>query len=136
MIPAPGRTLTDLAMRLMLGIAPQTTTTFAAADCGLIAQLLLTMGQEFERAVDTRMQDIHELKALFGTAPADAARARFMGATPASLHLRDVNALHDEGMQLLAILHAQAEADDAALNARIWAFLRAHSERHKFETLG
>ncbi len=132
MIPAPGSALTDLAMRLLLTIAPQTANNFAAADSMLVGQLMLTLSQEFERAVATRMQDIDELRELFTDAPAQPARARFATATTASLHLRDVNHLHDEGMRLLIELHTEVEQTDADLNLRIWHFLRAHSERHKF----
>ncbi len=132
MIPAPGRALNDLAMRLLLTIAPQTANTFAAADSMLVGQLMLTLSQEFERAVETRMQDIDELQELFSQAPMDAARDRFAANTPASLHLQDVNALHDEGMRLLIELHTEVELSDPELNLPIWQFLRAHSERHKF----
>jgi len=123
-------------MRLLFTIAPQTTTGFAAADCGLVAQLLLTLGQEFERAIATRMQDIEELRALFAIAPDDEARAAFCTRQPRSLHLRDVNALHDEGMRLLIELHAHAELSDKTLDGRIWTFLRTHAERHKFDGAG
>lgn len=132
MIPAPGRALNDLAMRLLLTIAPQTANTFAAADSMLVGQLMLTLSQEFERAVATRMQDIDELRELFSQAPTDASRSRFATNTPASLHLQDVNALHDEGMRLLIELQTEVELTDPDLNLRIWLFLRAHSERHKF----
>ena len=74
MIPEPGRALSDLAMRLLLTIAPQTANTFAAADSMLVGQLMLTLSQEFEGAIATRMQDIDELRALFAQAPANAAR--------------------------------------------------------------
>lgn len=138
MIPEPGRALTDLAMRLLLTIAPQTANTFAAADSLLVGQLMLTLSQEFERAIATRMQDIDELRELLAHAPVShasslPARAQFATATPASLHLRDVNQLHDEGMRLLIELHSEVELTDADLNLRIWHFLRAHSERHKFD---
>ena len=132
MIPAPGQALNDLAMRLMLSIAPQTANTFAAADSMLVGQLMLTLSQEFERAVDTRMQDIDELQVLFSQARPDAARNRFATITPASFHLQDVNALHDVGMRLLIELHTEVELTDPDLNLLIWLFLREHSERHKF----
>ena len=137
MIPQPGQALTDLALRLLGNIAPNTTSTFHAADTALIAQLLLTLGQEFERAAAARMQDISELKDLLRTAPceapAKAAREAFLDAEPESLHLSAINVTHDSGMRLLIELHAWAERHDATLNKRIWTLLRAHSERHKFE---
>ena len=133
MIPEPGQALTDLASRLLFAIAPQTTNGFAAADSALVGQLMLTLAQEFERAVDTRMQDIDAIKTLFHLAPAAPERAAFCASTPASLHLRAVNRVHDEGMRLLITLHAEIELSDPDLNERIWRFLREHSERHKFD---
>ena len=44
----------------------------------------------------------------------------------------DVSAWLDGGMRLLIDLHQWAEANDAALNGRIWAFLAEHTERHAF----
>lgn len=133
MIPEPGRALTDLAMRLLFNVAPQAANTFAAADAGLVGQLVMTLGQEFERAIATRMQDIDEVKALLRDAPPTPERQAFLAQRPSSLHLRDVNVVHDTGMRLLSAWHAEVETLDDTLNRRIWAFLRAHSERHKFE---
>lgn len=133
MIPEPGRALNDLALRLLFNVAPQTANTFAAADTALVGQLVMTLAQEFERAVAVRMEDIEEIKALLRDAASSPARQAFLDRSPASLHLKDVNAVHDQGMQLLIELHAEAELSDAAMNERIWKFLRANSERHKFE---
>jgi len=132
-IPEPGRALTDLAMRLLFNVAPQTANTFAAADAGLVGQLVMTLGQEFERAVSTRMQDIDQMKALLRNAPLTADRESFLDQQPASLHLRDVNAVHDAGMRLISAWHAEVETTDDQLNRRIWSFLRDHSERHRFD---
>ncbi len=134
MIPEPGRALTDLALRLLFNVAPQTTNTFAAADAGLVGQLVMTLGQEFERAVATRMQDIDELKALLKDASPTPERTRYLAQIPASLHLKDVNVVHDAGMRLISALHAEVETTNDVSNRRIWSFLRAHSERHKFES--
>lgn len=133
MIPEPGRALADLAMRLLLNVAPQTANTFAAADAGLVGQLVMTLGQEFERAIATRVQDIDDLKVLLRDAPPSPERLAFLSQSPASLYLRDVNVVHDTGMRLLSAWHAEVEGTDDALNRRIWAFLRAHSERHRFD---
>jgi len=132
-IPEPGRALTDLAMRLLFNVAPQAANTFAAADAGLVGQLIMTLGQEFERAVSTRMQDIDEMKALLGDAPGTVDRRAFLAQQPASLHLRDVNVVHDAGMRLISAWHAEVEITDDQANRRIWTFLRNHSERHRFD---
>ena len=133
MIPEPGKALTDLALRLLLHIAPQAANPFAAADATLVGQLVMTLGQEFERAVATRMQDIDGLKSLLASAPPTPARTAFLESQPASLHLRDVNTVHDAGMRLLIEWHADVELADPETDRRIWHFLRDHSERHRFD---
>jgi hypothetical protein len=120
-------------MRLLFNVAPQTANTFAAADAGLVGQLVMTLGQEFERAISTRMQDIHDMKTLLRDAPVTAVRKAFLDQQPASLHLRDVNAVHDTGMRLISDWHAEVETVNDVLNRRIWAYLRDHSERHRFD---
>lgn len=142
MIPAPGQTLRDLATRIATDLLPSLSTPFSQADAGLITGLLMTMAEDYERAVDNRMRDIAEMRALFeetaANKPADIpgsdARAAFLHQAPASFHLADVTALHAEGFTLLIELHAWAEdAHETELEEAIWALLRTHSERNKFE---
>ena len=45
MITDPGKALSDLAMKLALSIAPQTTSLYAAADTGMTAMLLQCLAQ-------------------------------------------------------------------------------------------
>ena len=136
MIPAPAATLNDLALKLLLDVAPAAGNDYAMADTALIAQLLMALSQEFEVAAEQRMQDVRELKTLFqkvdgSVAQADA-REAYIARQPASLKLSVLVALHDAGMQLLIDLHAWAEQHDDALNRSIWKFLRRHTERHQF----
>lgn len=137
MIPAPAATLNALAMKLLTDIAPHAGSSYAVADSALIAQLLLTYAQEFETAIELRMQDVAALKSLFETAPDHAPllaeREAFIEQEPASLRLSDVNAVHDQGMRLLIELQAWAEQRDAGLNEEIWRALREQTDRHRFE---
>jgi len=147
MIPFPGRTLADLAMRIATDIAPATTSNFAQADSGLITGLLLGMAQDYERAVFNPMQDIDEIKTLCRhiiDLPEEA-RAGFEGlsacedfvnAEPASLMLSDVTALHAQALDLLIQIHSWAELHHAEVNLAVWQLLRRHSERHKFDIPG
>ena len=130
MIPRPQQAIADLAIRLAMRVAPNTTDTFSAADAGLIAQLMLTVSQEFERSIDSRMSDIADMKTLLADRPQGEG---YQDMQPASLSLTDVNAVHDEGMRRVIALHAWAEQHDEALNTEIWQYLRRHSERHKFD---
>lgn len=143
MITRLSQGLTDLAGKLAASIAPETSSSFAMANTGMIAMLLTALAQDAERAVDNRMTDIAEMKDLFHSVepgPADPAqapaRAAFCARVPESLKLTDVEALHREGVGLLISLHAWAEASDESLNRRIWDFLLHHTERNRLDLPG
>ena len=140
MIPAPGKTLTDIALRIANTIAPDAQSNFVQADAGLISALLLTLGQDYERAVDNRLQDIAGMQSLFERY-ADIATLgeeldKFVRRTPRTYQLRDINEVHAAGFALLIKLHAWSEEHDADLDVAIWDLLRAHSERNKFDMPG
>jgi hypothetical protein len=108
------------------------------ANTGLISMLMLSLAQDSERAVANRMADIEEIKALFRSneaqpAPGAEPRAAYCESAPQSLHLSDMDAFHGEGLTLVIDLHAWAEAQSPPLDRAIWQFLRAHTERNKFE---
>ena len=138
MIPKPSQTLTDLATRIATHILPDCGSEFGQADSGLLAGLLLTAAQEFERAVDCRMQDISDLKILLGNfssvLPAAIAWRPLLEREPESLHLTDVSQLHSQFLEVFIQLHAWAEEQaNQEFEAAAWAFLRRHTERHKYE---
>ena len=138
MIPRPGTALSDLAMKLAVSIAPETTSNFAMSNTALISGLMLVLAQDSERAVANRMADIDETKALFRRsdaqpAPGSDLRASYCGRAPTGLHLSEMDAFHREGFELLIDLHSWAEAHCPALNNAIWQFLRNHTERNKFD---
>ena len=140
MITTPGKALGDLAMKLAMSVAPETSSAYVMANAGMIAVLLQAIGQDSERAVANRLQDIAEIKVLFtlitdmeDEAPNPGAREAFLERVPPSMHLSDVTMVHAEGLNLLIELHAWAEANNAELNQSIWTFLLNHTERDKFE---
>lgn len=138
MIPQPARVLTDLAVKLAMSIAPETTSSFAMANTGLISMLMLSLAQDSERAVANRMADIDDMKALFLSidaqpGPGADLRAAYCDGAPLGLHLSEMDAFHGEGLKLLIDLHAWAEAHSPPLDQAIWRFLRAHTERNKFD---
>ena len=139
MIPYPSQTLADIAQRIATHLLPELDSEFAQADAGLIMGLLLTFSQDYERAIDARMEDIKDMQTLFAALPADTPALEkmraYVGQAPASLKLADVNQLHGEGLRHLIAVHAWAEAHDEDLDQAIWQLLRRHSERHKFELL-
>ena len=139
MIPRLSQGLADLAAKLARDIAPETGSRYAMANTGMVSMLLGALAIDAERAVDARMTDIDEIRSLLRSAPENAVPARqaaardLLGAAPPTLKLADVDALHARALTLLIDLHAWAEAEDAALNRRIWDFLARHTERHRLE---
>ena len=144
MITTPGKALGDLAAKLAMSVATETSSAYVMANAGMIAVLLQALGQDSERAVANRLEDISEIKAIFtlfaerqperkNEAPSRRARESFLKRTPPTLHLSDVMTLHAEGLNLLIELHAWADVNDAQLSQSIWSFLLNHTERDKFE---
>ena len=86
--------------------------------------------QETVKKQDVITQRIEQMREH---APNAAARADFAASKPATLTHADVSAWLDGGLALLIDLHAWAEQADADLDARIWGFLRRHTERHKLD---
>jgi hypothetical protein len=139
MIPQPSRALADLAGKLVNDIAPETSSTFAAANSGMIAMLLGALAQDAERAAANRMADIDDIQRLFTrlTPDCDPARAaertHYVERQPKSLRLTDLDALHADGMSLLISLHGWAEANDPELDRSIWGLLLNHTERNRLD---
>lgn len=137
MIPHPRQALNDLAGRIGSQVLPELSDPFTMADAGLISLLMSLLGEELENGVANRMADGEALRVLFADAvgePSGAqARAAFIDSQPESLTLTDVTVWLDRGLALLIELHAWAEEADDDLDRRIWSFLAAHTERHKFD---
>jgi len=138
-IPRGSRALGDLAMKLAMSIAPETSSTFAAANTVLVSSLMQCLALDYDRAAEVRMQDIRDMRALFRDAASGAPREitnrmpAFLDAEPASLRISDIDALHAQGLELLIAVHEHAEASgDTALDHRIWEFLERHADRHAF----
>ncbi len=137
MIPRAKEALNDLAGRLGMRVIPELGNPYTVADTGLISLLMTMLSTELESGVERRMADGEALKALFETAteaPGADARAAFADSHPDSLALTEVTAWLDRGLDLLIALHAWAEeTTDADLDRRVWAFLAAHTDRHRFD---
>jgi len=140
MIPRPQQALSDLAMKLMTSVAPDTQSAYAASNAGMIAMLMQCLAQEFDRAALVRTQEIDELTALFQSLrdvpPEDLARriAAYLRGSAESLRIEHLNARHAQGMELLIELHAWAETHRAEeLDREIWSFLTRHADRHAYQ---
>lgn len=136
MIPRPDQALVDLAARLATGIVPTIPTAYGIADAGMISMLMMALAREVGDGIARRLADGDELADLFAGAthaPGAKDRGAFVASEPASLTHADVSAWLDRGLALLIDLHAWSEREDADLDARIWAFLHRHTERHKLD---
>jgi hypothetical protein len=139
-IPRPRQALTDLALKLMLSVAPQTRSNYAASNTGMIAMLLQCLAQDFDRAAEVRSLDIAEMSALFHALPAGVDQSlvarieTFLTSHPKSLRIADLDAHHGEATRLLIELHAWSETNgDAALERSIWEYLARHADRHAYD---
>jgi len=140
MIPRPQQALTDLAMKLLFSVAPETQSTYAASSVGMIAMLMQCFAQEFDRAAEVRIEDMNEMAALFESMrdvpPENLVQpiAQFLRGSPESLRIEHLNARHAQGMQILIELHAWAETHRAEeLDLEIWNFLVRHADRHAYQ---
>ena len=149
MIPVPSKSLTDIAVRIATHLTPAIQTNYGQADGNLISALLLTMAQDYERAVYNRMQDIEEIKQLCAQClpqfteqsdstdlPDRQALSAFIDRQPDSLMLAHVTECHAQAFELLISLHSWAEEHNETVNLGIWQLLRRHSERNKFDIPG
>ena len=142
MIPRPQQALSDLAMKLLMSIAPETQSSYAASNAGMIAMLMNCLAQEFDRAAEVRTQDLAEVATLFTNLPATldtslaADIAAFLRGVPQSLRIEHLNVRHAEAMELLIRLHTWAEEHRAVeLDRAIWSFLARHADRHAFQVM-
>jgi len=147
MIPYPRQTLTDIAVRIATHLMPATSSSYAQADSGLVTALLLTLAQDFERAIFNRMADIDEVKSLCSQIrdipasdraelPSQSELDDFARQLPGSLMFADVNALHARAFEILIGIHSWAEAHHPDMALQVWELLRRHSERNKFDIPG
>ena len=114
MIPRPQQALGDLAMKLLVSVAPETQTPYAASTAGMIAL--------FESLRDVPPETLtSRIKA-------------FLQGSITSLRIEHLNARHAQGMELLIELHAWAETHRAEeLDREIWSFLVRHADRHAYQ---
>ena len=143
MIPRGAQALRDLAMKLAISIAPETTSAFAMANTGMVVMLLQCLAQDYDRAADVRTIDIDEMKTLLGDLRESAPREmhvaidEFARERAKSLRISDLDAFHARGLELLIRLHEHVERNgDTAADRRIWTHLTQFADRHAFQLMG
>ena len=144
MIPRHAHSLRDIAIKLAMSVAPETTSVYVASNTGMISMLLQCLAQDFDRAAESRVRDIAEMKQLFERALADvddgelATRLRaYLSTEPKSFTLTDLDAVSAQGQIALIALQTWAERTGKhAIDHDIWAFLERFADRHAFQLGG
>lgn len=141
MRPEADHILLGACAELSASIAPALPGDYATGTLNLIGLMMFMVAGEYDRAADVRHADIEAMRALLRDglalvrdpslrATLEAASA----ATPASLRISALDAVHDQMAAALIDLHAAVETrhDRAgdALAARIWSALVDMSDRH------
>lgn len=146
MIPQAKSGLDLLADKIMTSLSPAISDDYAVADSIIIATLMKCLSQDAERAVQTRMADLHAMQDLFEAALAVTKQASLRSKLERYLDRKaalplDVGALsevHAHASELLIELHSEVEQlcpqpDASQLNDAIWAYLGAHTQRHQYD---
>lgn len=134
-----------IAQRLLTHTAPALQHDFEVSDVGMMAGLLAAIAREYDRAAESRCQDIEEMRGLFIDAAEAlghcelAGRLRQLTARqPESLRISAINAVHDAFSEALIDLHARVEEERTdvwarPIERRIWQYYRNTARRHAFE---
>lgn len=142
MKPDVSRLLEVAAMQLMGQLGPALPTSYQQSTAMALGAILLSVGEEFERAAARRVEENTALRRLFGAARSvvsDAALYRRLSDAAASsdesLAVSALEATNAELRALLIDLHAHIEELDSpearSIDDSIWRELAASTERRK-----
>jgi hypothetical protein len=142
MTPDFDKVLTHLATTLLAEIAPLIPVDYAQKNAQLAAMLLSAGVEEWDRAVERRVDENRSIRALFLEAlpvVADAALRRRLESAgveaESPLRVSALNAENDRLRSLLIDLHAHVEDLDSPASRRIedaiWDELRRSTERRR-----
>jgi len=143
-IPQSQRAVSFLAQRLLTHVLPDQRTAFGAADVAFLSLAFEMVAQDLERGVHARLEDIRELRAIFGAArrlgPPDSLVARLAAAEArelTDLRLGPLDAVHAQhaaaGIELHAWIEEQRGPEAERLDREIWQHLERHAERHRYD---
>jgi hypothetical protein len=144
MIPQSRRAVSFLAQRLLTHVLPDQRTSFGAADVAFLNLAFEMIGQDLERGVYARLEDIREMRAIFSDARRlgthDSLGARLVAAEARELsdvRLGPLDEVHAQHCAALIELHAWIETlggpEAERLDREIWQHLERHAERHRYE---
>ncbi|HTO08116.1 MAG TPA: hypothetical protein VMR86_13790 [Myxococcota bacterium] len=144
MIAESKQAVSFLAQRLLTHVLPEQRTAFGAADAAFLNLAFEMIGQDLERGVHARLEDIRERRAIFAGArrlrlPESLAErlAEAEARELSDLRLGPLDGVHAQHGAALVALHAWVETrdgDDAArIDREIWQHLERHAERHRYD---
>ena len=140
MIPNTDDALRMLCQRLMTQLLPDLKTEYSQADGMLLGLLMNAIADEIASGINHRMEDIADMARLLKQGSAFNNTGNLADQTPASLNLRDVNALHDQFTRELIKLHEIVEhavtEKAAGLDREIWRYLGTTAGRHTITAMG
>ena len=106
----------------------------------LLGLLMNAIADEIASGINHRMEDIADMAKLLKQGSAFNNTGNLADQTPASLNLRDVNALHDQFTRELIKLHEIVEragtGKAAGLDREIWRYFGTTAGRHTITAMG
>jgi hypothetical protein len=142
MKPDPKRFLEVAAAHLMMSVAPALGPGYEQSNVLVLAGMLLSLGEELDRAAARRVEENRALRALFAEAASAAVdaglRQKLVAAAAgedADFHIAALEASNAALRALLIELHAAVEelegAEARRIEDEIWRELAASTERRR-----
>lgn len=142
MKPDPGHFLGIAAAQLMMNVAPTLGTSYAQSNLTMMAVMLMSVGEELERAASRRVEENREVRRIFSEAVSIVRDAELRSkleeaaaGRETSLKISDLEHANSELRALLIQLHAHVEDLDSEqarqIEAMIWDELVASTERRR-----
>jgi hypothetical protein len=140
--PDPGHFLGVVAAQLMMNIAPSLGTSYEQSNTTMMAVMLMSVGEEMERAASRRVEENREIRRIFAAAATvvtdTGLRSRLEEAVlrqETSFTISDLERANGELRTLLIQLHAHVEELQSAaarqIETMIWRELAASTERRR-----
>lgn len=142
MKPDPGHFLGVVATQLMMNVAPTLGTSYEQSNLTMMAVMLMSVGEELERAASRRIEENREIRRIFSEAVGVVADVglrsdmqRAAGRPETSFAISELERANSELRALLIQLHAHVEelpSEPARrIEAMIWRELTASTERRR-----
>jgi hypothetical protein len=142
MKPDPRHFLGVAAAQLMMHVAPSLGTSYEQSNLTMMAVMLMSVGEEMERAASRRIEENREMRRIFSAAVSVVADAvlrskltEAAGGQETSFAISDLERANGELRALLIQLHAHVEELQSEpahhIEAMIWRELVTSTERRR-----